>query len=58
MYKEYRIDTFNGKEHRKNFFDTEQEAIAFAVKEIEKGKTAFLLEHQIDGIYDVVKEIK
>lgn len=58
MHKEYRIDTFSGKEHRKNFFDTEQEAIAFAVKEIEKGKTAFLLEHQFDGKYDVVKEIR
>lgn len=58
MHKEYRIDTFGGKEHKEHFFDTEQEAISFAQEEIKKGKTAFLLEHQIDGIYDVVKEIK
>lgn len=58
MHKEYRIDTFGGKEHKEHFFDMEQEALAFAEKEIAKEKTAFLLEHQIDGIYDVVKEIR
>lgn len=61
MHKEYRIDTFfRGKEfvHEENFFDTKNEALVFAVKEVEKGKQVFLLRHVIDGIYEVVEEIR
>lgn len=55
--KEYRVDTF-GKEHKKTYFDSREEALIFAGKETEKGKNVFLLKHIIDGKYDVVKEIK
>ena len=61
MHKEYRIDTFfRGKEfvHEENFFDTKDEALIFAGKEIAKGKQVFLLQHIIDGKYDVVEEIR
>ena len=58
MNKEYRVDTFIGKSHKKNYFDGIEEALIFAGKETEKGKNVFLLKHIIDGKYDVVKEIK
>ena len=61
MHKEYRIDTFfRGKEfvHEENFFDTKDEALVFAGKEVAKGKQAFLLQHILDGVYDVVEEIR
>lgn len=57
QYKEYRIDTF-GKEHNSTFFDTKQDALDFAKSEVEKGKITFLLEHVIDGVYDVMEEIR
>ena len=59
MNKEYRVDTFViGKEHNSTFFDTKEEALVFAKKEIAKGKQVFLLQHIIDGIYNVVEEIR
>lgn len=61
MNKEYRVDTFSrGKEfiHEENFFDTKDEALVFAGKEVAKGKQVFLLQHIIDGVYNVVEEIR
>lgn len=58
MNKKYRVDTFIGKEHRKTYFDSKEEALIFAGKEVARGKVVFLLKHIIDGKYDVVKEIK
>lgn len=58
MNKEYRVDTFSGKEHKKIYFDSKEEALIFSGKEAEKGKIVFLLKHIIDGKYDVVKEIR
>ena len=59
MNKEYRVDTFMlGKEHKSTFFDTKEEALVFAVKEVAKGKQVFLLQHIIAGVYDVVEEIR
>ena len=56
--KQYRVDTFFGKEHLKHFFENRDDALIFAGKEAEKGKIVFLLEHVIDGKYDVVKQIQ
>ena len=58
MNKEYRVDTFTGKEHKKNYFDTEHDALIFAEKEVTRGKIVFLLKHIIDGKYEVVEEIR
>lgn len=58
MNKKYRVDTFTGKEHKKNYFDTKHDALIFAGKEVAKGKIVFLLKHIIDGKYNVMKEIK
>lgn len=58
MYKEYRVDTFIGKSHKKNYFDGKEKALIFAGKESGKGKVVFLLRHIIDGKYDVVEEIR
>ena len=54
----YRVDTFAGKEHKKNFFETKDDALVFGGKEVEKGKVVFLLENVIDDKYDVVKQIQ
>lgn len=54
----YRVDTFTGKEHKKNYFDTKHDALIFAGKEVARGKIVFLLKHIINGKYDVVEEIK
>ena len=58
MHKEYRVDTFIGKSHKKTYFDTKEDALIFAGKETGKGKIVFLLKHIIDGKYNVVEEIK
>ena len=58
MNKEYRVDTFSGKEHQQNYFDTKHDALIFAGKEAEKGKIVFLLKHIIDGKYNVMEEIR
>lgn len=58
MYKEYRVDTFIGKSHKKNYFDGKEKALIFARKESAKGKIVFLLKHIIDGKYNVVEEIR
>lgn len=54
----YRVDTFTGKEHKKNYFDTKHDALIFAGKEAAREKHVFLLKHIINGKYDVVEEIK
>lgn len=56
--KQYRVDTFAGKDLRETFFDSIDDALIFAGKEVAKGKIVFLLEHVIDGIYDIVKQIQ
>lgn len=58
MYEKYRVDTFFGKEHLKNFFESKDDALIFAGKEVEKGKVVFLLENVIDDKYDVVMRIQ
>ena len=59
MNKEYRVDTFViGKEHNSTFFDTKEDAVIFARKEVAMGKHVFLLEHVLDGVYNVVEEIR
>lgn len=56
--KEYRIDAFFKEGHEKKYFDSREEALIFAGKEVVKGKRVFLLRHIVDGKYDVEKEIK
>jgi len=59
MNKEYRVDTFIiGKEHKSTFFDSKHDALIFAGKEVAKGKHVYLLEHVLDGVYNVVEEIR
>lgn len=59
MNKEYRVDTFIiGKEHKSTFFDSKHDALIFAGKEVAMGKHVFLLEHVLDGVYNVVEEIR
>lgn len=58
MNKEYRVDTFIGKDHKKTYFNSKEEALIFAGKEVASGKITFLLKHIIDGKYDVVEEIR
>lgn len=58
MNKEYRVDTFIGKSHKKNYFDEKEKALIFAGKESAKGKNVFLLKHIIDGKYNLVEKIK
>ena len=61
MNKEYRVDTFFKGEkfvHEENFFDTKDKALVFAGKEVAKGKHVYLLEHVLDGVYNVVEEIR
>lgn len=57
-YKPFRIDSFSDKKHNSFYFDDEDEAIAYGRELTSKGKITFLLEHVIDGKYDVVREIK
>lgn len=57
-HKPFRIDSFSDKKHENFFFDSESEAVEFGEKQSKKGKVVFLLEHVIDGKYDVVREIK
>lgn len=58
MNKEYRVDTFIGKDHKKTYFNSKEKALIFAEKEVASGKITFLLKHIIDGKYDVVEEIR
>lgn len=52
----YRVDIFPGNYER--FFDNEQDAVDFGKSEAAKGKVAFLLEHALDGVYSVEREIR
>ena len=56
--KQYRVDTFFRKDHQQNFFESKDDALIFAGKEVAKGKDVFLLEHIVDDKYDVVKQIQ
>ena len=58
MNKEYRVDTFIGKDHKKTYFNSKEEALIFSEKEVTRGKIVFLLKHIIDGKYEVVEEIR
>lgn len=54
----YRVDSFSDKKHNSFYFDSESEAVAYGKELSNKGSVVFLLEHVIDGKYDVVSEIK
>lgn len=56
--KQYRVDTFFRKDHQQNFFESKDDALIFAGKEVAKGKDVFLLEHVIDDKYDIVMQIQ
>ncbi len=56
--KQYRVDTFFRKDHQQNFFESKDDALIFAGKEVEKGKTVFLLENVVDDKYDIIKQIQ
>lgn len=57
-YKKYRIDSFSDKKHDNFYFDSENDAICIGKELSNRGRVVFLLEHVIDGKYDVVREIK
>lgn len=57
-HKPFRIDSFSDKKHNSFYFDSESEAVAYGKELSTKGKIVFLLEHLVDGKYDVVSEIK
>lgn len=57
-HKQFRIDSFSDKEHNRFYFNSESEAVKYGKELSNKGSVVFLLEHVIDGKYDVVKEIK
>lgn len=57
-HKPFRIDSFSDKKHNSSYFDSESEAVKYGKELSNKGSVVFLLEHVIDGKYDVVKEIK
>ena len=57
-HKPFRIDSFSDKKHNSFYFDSESEAVAYGKELSNKGKVVFLLEHLVDGKYDVVREIK
>lgn len=52
----FRVDSFPGIHER--FFDNEQDAVDFGKSEVAKGRVAFLLEHALDGVYSVEREIR
>ncbi len=54
-YPTYRVDSFSGNHHIKKYFYYVEEAEEYAREEIDKAKTVYLLEHVIDGKYDVIK---
>lgn len=54
----YRVDSFSDKKHESFYFDSESEAVAYGKELSNKGSVVFLLEHLVDGKYDVVAEIK
>lgn len=60
-HKEYRIDIIGGGiKNCVYYFDDEIRAIVFAVENtpVGIGAHSFLLRHVIDGLYDVVAQIK
>lgn len=57
-YKPFRIDSFLDKKHNSSYFDSENEAVKYGKELSNKGSVVFLLEHVVDGKYDVVAEIK
>ena len=58
MNKEYRVDTFNGSNHKKTYFDTEDSARAYGHDKVKRGFITFLLKEIIPNIYDVIEEIR
>ena len=57
-HKQFRIDSFSDKKHNIFYFNSESEAVKYGKELSNKGNVVFLLEHVVDGKYDVVKEIK
>ena len=57
-HKPFRIDSFSDKKHNSSYFDSESEAVEYGKELSNKGSVVFLLEHVIDGKYDVVSEVK
>lgn len=57
-HKPFRIDSFSDKKHNSFYFDSESEAVKCGKELSNKGSVVFLLEHLVDGKYDVVREIK
>lgn len=57
-HKPFRIDSFSDKKHNGFYFDSESEAVEYGKELSNKGSVVFLLEHLVDGKYDVVAEIK
>ena len=57
-HKPFRIDSFSDKKHNSFYFDSKSEAVAYGKELNDNGKIVFLLEHVIDGKYDVVRKIK
>ncbi len=58
--KEYRVDIFDNRKHKKLYFDEEIDAILKAVKyKIEKPQAkVYLLKKISDDAYDVITEIE
>lgn len=52
----FRVDTFGG-EHKKAYFETEEEARKYAVKKSEQGKITFILVEVTSDFYEVVEQI-
>ena len=52
-YKKYRIDTFVDKNHIVKYFDTINEAL----DNVPKYGVTFLLEHILNGKYDILEQI-
>lgn len=55
--KMFRVDVFGG-DHKKEYFDTPEEAREYGKDKVIKGNVVFLLQYVFNGIYDVVDEIK
>ena len=56
-HKEFRIDSFQDKAHSTSYFDTKDEAVSYG-KRLSKGNNVFLLQHILDGKYNIVAKIK
>ena len=56
-YKIFRVDVF-GRDHKKVYFDTPEEAREYGKYKSSRGNCVFLLQYVFSGKYDVVVEIK